>query len=557
MSRILPIALTLVAALATPVASQLEVTEAEGAPEKLTLNVRDTSLASVVEMISVNQGVNIVAGVDLNRPVTVNFFEATLDEALDWTLHPVGLDWHYDGRIYTILDADSISLLREPLGEAILYPNYRSAQELMGYITPFLSPFGSIITSEATSEGIPSSEDEAGGNDSTMQEMLVVIDNEESIDRILRLVREFDRRPRQVLVEAQILEVVLDETNRFGVDLAFLGGADFNHFESGLDPQRVYSSATTLVPGALGPPGVVAGAPFITPGGTSSAFQQGFTEGPGSDGLRVGWVGDDVAGFIDTLQSVADTNVLANTKVLALNKMRGEIIIGGRLGYFGATTVSDGISQQTVEFLEIGTQLRFRPYIGDDGFVRLEIHPERSSGIVDPNTGLPTESTSEVTTNVMVRDDETVVIGGLIETREVQSVKRVPFLGYLPLIGWLFSSEETEIERREVIIMLTPHILEDGEIFEDGQLYLDDAATRSEVFVDGFGPVARRTHAQRTIDDARQSLEEGDLWEARSLADRALALDPLADGLIELSDEIDLRLSDDRRAAAAEEAHQR
>jgi type II secretory pathway component HofQ len=74
--------------------------------------------------------------------------------------------------------------------------------------------------------------------------------------------------------------------------------------------------------------------------------------------------------FLEADQRVADTNVLANTKVLALNKMRGELIIGGRLGYFGATTVSQGISQQEVEFLEVGTQLRFRPFIGDDDFVR-------------------------------------------------------------------------------------------------------------------------------------------------------------------------------------------
>ena len=90
----------------------------------------------------------------------------------------------------------------------------------------------------------------------------------------------------------------------------------------------------------------------------------------------------------------------SHPKVLALNKQRAEIIIGERLGYFGATTVSDGISQQSVEFLETGVQLRFRPFIGDDGFVRLEIHPQRSSGKINAVTGLPDETTTEVTTNV-------------------------------------------------------------------------------------------------------------------------------------------------------------
>ncbi|MFT7462788.1 MAG: type IV pilus assembly protein PilQ [Pseudohongiellaceae bacterium] len=545
------------ASLLTTATSQGEVTELNAADsimsadaDGITLNVRDTSLSQIIEMISVQQQVNIVAGVDLNRPVTVNFFDATLEESLNWILSPVGLGWYFDGQIYTILEADKISLITDPLEEEVFYPNYRSAVELQSYLTQFLSPFGTIIVSEAPDEGIASNQNAAGGIDSTIQEMLIVIDNASGLERIKRLYQQFDVRPRQVLVEAKILEVVLDETNRFGVDFSVVGGADLADFENILAPQGIFSPATALLEGALGAPGVVAGAPFITPSGISSGFQQGFTAGPGSDGLRVGFVGRDISAFLDTLQSVADTNVLANTKVLALNKMPGELIIGGRLGYFGGTTVSDGISQQTVEFLEVGTQLRFRPFIGNDGFVRLEIHPERSSGVVDPTTGLPSEFTSEVTTNVMVRDDETVVIGGLIESREVQTVRQVPVLGSLPWIGWLFSSETTEVERREVIIMLTPHILEDGEIYEDGELILKEAAKRSEVFVDGFGPVSRATHATRTLADAQKAMDAGRLREARSLCDRVMQLSPLMPGVVEMSDEIDSRIADDQRRVA-------
>lgn len=546
-------ALALVTLTALTATAQNEVTEPASDTDTITLNVRDTPLSQVVEMISVQQEVNIVAGAELNRPITVNFFDASLEQALDWILTPVDLGWYFDGEIYTILEADKISLITEPLVEKVYHPNYRSAAELQTYLVPFLSPFGSIVISEEPGEGIPTGEAEAGGISSTIQEMLIVIDNETTLERVDRLIKEFDTRPRQVLVEAKIIEVVLDETNRFGVDFSLLGRANFTEFESLLDTQDLYSPATTLVPGQLGAPGVAAGAPFITPEGTYTTNQQGFTAGPGSDGMRIGHVGKDIAWFLDTLQSVADTNVLANTRVLALNKMRGEIIIGGRLGYFGGTTVSDGISQQTVEFLEVGTQLRFRPFIGDDGFVRLEIHPERSSGVVDPTTGLPTESTTEVTTNVMVRDDETVVIGGLIETREVQSIKRVPFLGYLPWIGWIFSSEETEVERREVIVMLTPHILEDGATYEDGELLLEEARERSKQFVDGFGPVSRTNHTMSTLADARAALDAGQLRKARSLCDRVLALNPLAEGVIDLSLEIDARIADDRSRQVADE----
>jgi type IV pilus assembly protein PilQ len=354
-----------------------------------------------------------------------------------------------------------------------------------------------------------------------------VIDEQSRIDLITALVADLDKRPKQVLVEATILEVTLDETSRFGVDINYIAGGDFDDFGSLVAPGQVYTD------------GVAA------PANTGSFMQNGFTENDG-EGLRVGFIGDNIAVFLEALQRVADTNVLANTKVLALNKMRGELIIGGRLGYFGGTTVSDGISQQTVEFLEVGTQLRFRPYIANDGFVRLEIHPQRSSGVVDSTTGLPSETTSEVTTNVMVRNGETVVIGGLIESRDVHTTERVPLLGYIPVIGWLFSSESTEVVRKEIIVLLTPRVLDDGERYEDGERLRDLAEARRERMRENYGSVARVEYAGKAFAEARTALAEGDLGTARRLCDRGLLFDPLAEGAIELSQEIDSRLTEEK-----------
>jgi Flp pilus assembly secretin CpaC len=153
----------------------------------------------------------------------------------------------------------------------------------------------------------------------------------------------------------------------------------------------------------------------------------------------------------------------------------------------------------------------------------------------------------------MVRDGETVVIGGLIESRDVQTVKRIPFLGYLPVIGWLFSSETTEIKRTEIIVLLTPKVLEDGDRLDDGDREIERAAARRDRFREGFGPVARVEYARRQYEAARTALDEGALGSARRLCDHGLLLDPLADGAIELSHEIDARLAEksaSRRSAA-------
>ena len=501
---------------------------ARGTGEPITLNVQSQPLGQILEALSVSQKVNIVAGVDTSQPVTVNFYDATLEQALDWILTPLGLAWYFDGEVYQVMSAGDRDSITRPLVHHVLRPNYMSALELEQFLAQFLSPRGRIVLGEAPERSIASGGDDAGGLSSNLPETLIVIDEQARIDLMSALVADLDKRPKQVLVEATILEVTLDETNRFGVDIALVTGGD--HFDD-------FESLTGL--GQVYPPD----GPSPTPAGTGSFVQGGFTEGDG-EGLRLGYVGENVAVFLEALQRVADTNVLANTKVLALNKMRGELIIGGRLGYFGGTTVSDGISQQTVEFLEVGTQLRFRPYISNDGFVRLEIHPQRSSGVVDSTTGLPSETTSEVTTNVMVRNGETVVIGGLIESRDVHTIKRVPFLGYIPVIGWLFSSETSEIVRKEIIVLLTPRVLDDGERYEDGERLRDLAEARRDRMRENYGPVARVEYAGKALEESRVALAAGDLGTARRLCDRALLFDPLAEGAIELSQEIDGRLTE-------------
>lgn len=512
--------------LAVSASSQAQGSDEDG----LTLNVRGRPLGEVLEMISVTERVNIVAGVDTNVPVTVNFYDASLEEALDWVLTPVGYGWIHDGKVYTVMSIDDLDLIERPLVPHLIVPNYRTARELEAFLIPLLSPQGRIVLTQPSEVGIPSGSEDAGGDSATSQDTLLIIDNADAVERMRTLVARFDIFPRQVLVEATILEVFLDETNRMGVDFHLILNGEFGDFSSVNDPAGVYSGG-------------------LTPPSTGSLNQNGFTEGPGSDGLRVGYVGNNMALFLEALQQVADANVLANPKVLALNKQRAEIIIGERLGYFGATTVSDGISQQSVEFLETGVQLRFRPFIGDDGFVRLEIHPQRSSGVINPVTGLPDETTTEVTTNVMIRNNETVVIGGLIEQSESETINRVPVLGYLPGLKWLFSSEETSVRRKEIVILLTPHILENGaqHAEPDGrtgaEIVADHQRNRSE-FIDHFGPEARISYAKRLFDDAATALAAGQLDEARMLCDRALMLDPLADGGIDLSMDVDRALAE-------------
>ena len=125
---------------------------------------------------------------------------------------------------------------------------------------------------------------------------------------------------------------------------------------------------------------------------------------------------------------------------MVLNKQRAEFQIGEKLGYI-SQTITETTSTQSVEFLDTGTQLRIRPFITSDGVIRMEVHPELSDGevTVEPNgVTLPNKRLTEVTTNIMVRDGCTVVIGGLIQEQLTNTTTQIPVLGNLPLVGFVF-----------------------------------------------------------------------------------------------------------------------
>ena len=122
-----------------------------------------------------------------------------------------------------------------------------------------------------------------------------------------------------------------------------------------------------------------------------------------------------------------------------------------------------GTTQQ-VQFLNTGTLLRLRPFVSSDDIIRMEIHPERSEGVVDPTTGLPTQTMAELTTNVMVPNGATLVIGGLIEDDDDYTQSGLPGLSRLPILGHLFGTREKSDTRQELVVLLTPHIWSPGQV---------------------------------------------------------------------------------------------
>ncbi|MDP6128407.1 MAG: secretin and TonB N-terminal domain-containing protein [Planctomycetota bacterium] len=435
-------------ALAAPAISQDSPT---GSDETVTVNFHDQPLASVLEMFSSNYGLNLVYGPDIEGKVTLNLFEAPVREALNKILAANGFQAVEEGGFVLVVPASSVSgqdeVVASPWEPRVLFLNHMRAKDVEPMLSPLLSGDEQLILGPESKSGLDQADD-LGGNEQATREMLILLAREETNARVDALLAKLDIPPQQVLVEATILSVSLNDTAKLGVDFTALGGIDFQAMGGTSNITNSYTGGTAegaqLDNWLLG------------------FSQTGFTDSS-SGGLHMGILKNQVGIFIQALEDVGNATVLSNPQVLTLNRHAAQVLVGKKIGY-QTTTTTQTSTVQSVEFLEVGTSLVFRPFISDDGYVRMEIHPENSDGNINPTSGLPEESTTEVSTNILVRSGHTVVIGGLMENAVATTTSQIPFLGSLPYLGSLFRSESESESKNEIIVMLTPHIVDDQEL---------------------------------------------------------------------------------------------
>ncbi|MCO6439323.1 MAG: hypothetical protein J5J06_19715 [Phycisphaerae bacterium] len=419
------------------------------------LHVAGVPLSTVLQLLSVQSRRNIIASPNVKGTVTANLFDVTFDEALEAVLSPNGATYATRGNfvyVYTKSEFEAMNAARtEPPVTRVFRLSYLSASDAKAYLDPLLEKTGSVVNSPPSSAGV------AGGGGSSTEgnawaeaDLVVVTAPPSVMEQVESLIHQLDVRPRQVLVEATILRANLSDENALGIDFTMLGGVDLELL--GATSRGIQNLTLGQLPTAR----------FEK---FNSNVSTDFAGDVPSGGISVGILKDQVAVFVRALEQYTDTTVLANPKVLALNKQKAQVIVGRRDGYL-TTTVTQTQAIQTVEFLETGTQLVFRPFIGDDGWIRVELHPEDSVGFVNAQ-GLPTEQTTEVTTNVLVRDKETILIGGLFREVTTDARNQVPLLGSIPILGQLFRSNNDSSAREEVIILLTINVIHDQDAYAE------------------------------------------------------------------------------------------
>ena len=486
------------------------------------LSVKDENISAVLEMLAVQSRKNIIASKNVSGKVSADLFGVTFYEALDAILNINGFGYREQGNflyIYTAQELEAINKANKLRVAKVIRLNYLTAPDAAEFVKPMLSTGGEIKHNVKTENFQISENTPAGKDDFALGSTMVVVDYEENIKAIELLIAELDIKPAQVLVEATVLNARVQEDNAFGVDFSIIGDLRFQDF------------ATAALGGPFGIVPALRQQPINVGRGGAVGSDVGGTGQAG--GFKVGIVQDNVALFIRALDSVTNTTVLANPKILTLNRQSSRVLVGQRVGYL-STTATETSTTQTVQFLDTGVQLYFRPFVNAArNEVRMELKPQFSRATPTQVPGangaqiiIPNEDTQEIVTNVIVPDGMTVVLGGLFREDVTSNRQQVPFVGDIPIIGAAFRGNNDTTTRSEIIFLVTPRIINDKSLVDHGERGLDLVERVRAGSRQGLLPFSTSRMTAALNMEAEQAARDGDIKRALWVLSRSLSIDP-------------------------------
>ena len=391
--------------------SPLEEAVIEHEQGQISLMIRDASLRQVVALIAETQNLNLVFAATADTPVTATFTRVPWQQALDSLLSASGHMWTNNNGVIMITSIENADQFPPNAGGRqveVIELDFASAVDIEQAVKGLLSLAGKSWVLETSST-----------DNRRTREAVVVVDYPGNLAQIREYVCQADQPPRQVLIEANILQIELDSDCRSGVNWDALGtsisGNEFNLRSVG----------------------------FANAANTSAFFLEA--------------TGGAIETLVELLQNTTDAKTLASPKVLAVSGQQARMQVGEQLGFRVVTTTQTSTLEE-IQFLDVGVVLTVTPRITRDGRVLMRIKPEVSTGQVSPDTGLPSEETTEVETDIILSDGQGMVIGGLIQEQDSNIQTKVPWIGDLPYIGVLFQRRQIIKTRSEIVVTLVPRI---------------------------------------------------------------------------------------------------
>lgn len=383
-----------------------------GDGQTFTVRAPASTVGEVIAALSRTAQIDIVLAGDGSIPISLSMNQRSLDEILSAICMLSGYSWRWHGG--TILVApldDTVPIDPRARGTVIrsIELHYTTADAVQVAIQDLLTPVGHvhILTSDIADHR-------------KAREVIIIEDIESNVERMTRFIQELDVAPRQVMIEAYVLQVDLKDEDRHGVNF-----------------DKVVSWA-----------------------GVPLTFEvNGFANPNATQAFLARVDGQSLDAVLEALRTQTDSRTLASPRLLVVNGQEKRLQVGEQLGYRTVTTSQSGVTQENIQFLDVGVILSVTPRISPDEKILLKINSEVSTGLVNPQTGLPEESTSEVDTDVLLEDGHGIVIGGLIQEEDTINVTGIKWLSDLKWIGPLFQRKEKTTKRSEIIFVVMPRIL--------------------------------------------------------------------------------------------------
>ncbi|MHB8481712.1 MAG: type IV pilus secretin PilQ, partial [Nitrospiria bacterium] len=407
--------------------------------EKIFLNFQDTELSNVLRIISEVSGFDFVIGEDVKGRVNLKLKNVPWDQALDLILKMNNLGQIREGNIIRVtslanitkqqddeLKAKDSQIKTADLVTQVIHVNYAKANELMDPLKKNMSTRGEITTDVRTNS-------------------LIVKDVEKNVNQVADLIKTLDSPTPQVMIEARIIQVSPTYTRSLGVQW----GAGTTQ-TSGINKFGITSGiGAPVVAGTAGDifnqtPGFAVNLPSSSPfGGVGFSFGR-LTGNPVNLDLRIS------AG-----ESRGLTKIISTPKIAVLDNMEAKIEQGESIPY--ATVSLQGT--QTM-FVDANLTLTVTPHVTADGSVIMKINTSKNApGETRQGAAGPSILKKQASTNILVKDGDTAVIGGIYETSKTNSTSGVPLLSQIPIIGWLFKSTQVDDNTSELLVFLTPKIM--------------------------------------------------------------------------------------------------
>ena len=514
----------------------------------VTFDFKEADINNVLKIISYKSGINIVTTPDVIGNVSVRLTDVPWEMALDVILKTYGFGYQRQGNIILVTKIENVAKIaaEEPLQTEIIVLKFLDAQDAQKIVIPLLSPrgktsvlyargqkgwqFGTFKIGKGEAGGAAMIKEAAGAtrtetvsfektatgetvmkkadfDPSVKSKILIITDTFSTLDRIRNIILpKIDVKPKQVLIETKIIEVNRNKLRDLGLDwgLGSAGAARTTAISMG----NVNDKGSAKLGGHGGTIGSAVTPSIFSPSTSGIVGVEPYNAG--AELVFQKLTGTRFEAVVHALEDDANTNTLSAPRIMTLDNQEASMLVGFHTPILGSTvtagtdTGSGPTITQTLDYYqEIGIRLNVVPQISEEGYINMIIHPSITSSNADvaatsiagtgttattTTTNYPIIDVREAQTQVMIKDGETVVIGGLLKDVKSTEYIGIPFLKDIPWVGRLFGRETVDTEKIDLLIFITARIIKDGD-------FSPEEIARLEKSV-GQGPVVVKVEAK-------------------------------------------------------------